>query len=111
MASNNSLDYGKRLIPQILDRLEALEPDRIVYSLTTLAQNSPKFQHISARVFANAVNRTAWWLQKQVPTVNGSSNGDQNLDPNKQEQEAPIIRPLGYIGPRKYRISEGEKSY
>lgn len=77
-----STEYGKRLIPQILDSLASSEPDRVVYSLATSSDNSHKLQPISARNFAKAVDKTAWWLHRQTgkPT---------------------FIQTVGYIGPRK----------
>ena len=79
---NTSTEYGKRLIPQILDSLASAEPDRIIYSVATFSDTSHGFRHISARTFAKAVDKTAWWLRNQVgkPT---------------------LIQTVGYIGPRK----------
>lgn len=82
MAMDSSTAYGKRLIPQILDSLASAEPDRIIYSLATFPDISHEFRHISARTFAKAVDKTAWWLQNQIGR--------------------PIsIHTVGYIGPRK----------
>ena len=77
-----STEYGKRLIPHILDSLASAEPDRIIYSVATFSDNSHGFRHISARTFAKAVDKTAWWLRNQIgrPTS---------------------IQTVGYIGPRK----------
>jgi hypothetical protein len=77
-----STPYGRRLIPQIMDSLAATEPERIVFSLTTLSGNSLEFRRISAHAFTKAVDKTAWWLQNQV------GNCDS-------------IQPVAYIGPRK----------
>jgi hypothetical protein len=81
MAMNNSAEYGKRLIPQILDSLASTDPDRIIYSVAKFSDISQDFRHISARNFANAVDKTAWWLHNQVgkPTS---------------------VQTVGYIGPR-----------
>lgn len=76
-----STDYGKRLIPQILDNLAAADPDRTIYSVALSADVSQGLRHVSARAFANAVNKTAWWLHKQV----GKNTTCQSV---------------GYIGPR-----------
>ena len=82
MAMNTVTEYGKRLIPQILDNLASAEPNRIIYSVATFSDTSHEFRHISARTFADAVDKTAWWLHNQVgkPT---------------------LIQTVGYIGPRK----------
>lgn len=108
MAVDSSLEYGKRLIPQILDRLASTEPDRIVFSVATFSR-SPTFQHISARVFASAVDKTAWWLRQHVQVADEISNGEQNSGVNGERQASPKIRPLGYIGPRKWRESARKK--
>ena len=75
-------EYGKRLIPQILDSLASAEPDRVIYSVATSSDISHGLRHISARTFAKAVDKTAWWLYSQLgrPTS---------------------IQTVGYIGPRK----------
>ena len=79
---NISTEYGKRLIPQILDSLAAAEPDRIVYSVARFSDNSFDFLHLSARTFAKAVDKTTWWLHSQIGKPNS-------------------IETVGYIGPRK----------
>lgn len=77
-----SIDYGRRLIPQILDSLASAEPDRIIYSIATSSDISHGFRHVSARAFAKAVDKTAWRLHNQIG-------------------ETPVIQTVGYIGPRK----------
>ncbi|RMD43204.1 hypothetical protein DV735_g1890, partial [Chaetothyriales sp. CBS 134920] len=79
-----SISYGRRLIPQIMDSLALAEPDRTVFSVATFPGNSPQFQHISARSFTKAVDKTAWWLQAQVG-------------------RPASIQPVGYIGPHDLR--------
>ncbi|KAF9766433.1 hypothetical protein IL306_001183, partial [Fusarium sp. DS 682] len=94
--SDNTSQYGRRLIPQILDRLAASDPERIIYSVATFSDGTPSFQHITARVFAKAVDKTAWWLHKHVNEVNGAPNGDKL----KGHTTVPAkIQALGYIGP------------
>jgi hypothetical protein len=101
MAIDNSSGYGKRLIPQILDRLGALDPDRIVYSIAGFSADSPQFRHISARDFAKAVDKTAWWLYNQVGAQNELRSKETNGTQHGHDQRPPQIQPLGYIGPRK----------
>lgn len=74
-------DYGRRLIPQILDGVAKTDPNRIVYSLAIFNDGRRDFRHISAIQFARAVDKTSWWLQSEV----GAGKG---------------IQLLGYIGPR-----------
>ncbi|KAF7552329.1 hypothetical protein G7Z17_g4414 [Cylindrodendrum hubeiense] len=79
-----SEDYGKRLIPQILDSLAAADPDRIIYSVAKSSNISEGLRHVSARSFAKAVDKTAWWLHNQL----GKSTTFQTV---------------GYIGPHDLR--------
>lgn len=79
--SGNQPDFGRRLIPQIMDNLASIEPGRVVFSIATQFKNSLEFRNITACEFAAAVDKTAWWLHDQL---------------GKQD----TIRPVGYIGPR-----------
>jgi hypothetical protein len=76
-------NYGKRLIPQILDDLASAEPDRIIYSVAKSSDLSQGFRHVSARAFTKAVDKTAWLLQRELG-------------------QTSEIRAMGYIGPRKF---------
>ena len=93
--------YGRRLIPNIIDERALVDPERTVYSIPLAAVElrdtssrgsvhsvptfssgvSQGFKDISARAFANAVDRTAWWLEAELGR--GSS-----------------FPSVGYIGPR-----------
>lgn len=81
MAHEAMPQYGRRLLPHILDSVALESPDRVVYSVLNHTGGVYKLQHVSASTFAKAVDKTAWWLQSLVGTH-------------------PSIRPLGYIGPR-----------
>lgn len=96
--------YGRRLIPQILDRLAAADPERIVYSITSLSDGIPKFKHITAQAFARAVDKTAWWLHKHLNEMNEAPNGDPAQE-HAVTQKPPKVQALGYIGPRKYTLN------
>ncbi|RKL02176.1 hypothetical protein BFJ68_g12092 [Fusarium oxysporum] len=95
MVDTDSL-YGRRLIPQILDRLAVADPERVVYSIASLSDGAPKFKHITAQAFGRAVDKTAWWLHKHLNGMNGAPNGDL-------AQKPPKIQALGYIGPHDIR--------
>ena len=92
---------GRRLIPNIVDERARVDPERPVYSIplasvelkdTSSRGNvhsvpgsnyvSQGFRNISARIFANAVDRVAWWLEAEL--------GKGLLFPS-----------IGYIGPRR----------
>jgi hypothetical protein len=98
MTANNPQAFGKRLIPQILESLALAEPDRKIYSLASLSNGTMSFQPISARAFAKAVDKTAWWLHDQTRGQNRSHEGGDDKDHAKTKKK---ILPVGYIGPRK----------
>ncbi|KAM3499606.1 hypothetical protein MY10362_007154 [Beauveria mimosiformis] len=81
---NQAPDYGRRLLPQIIDERAASHPEQILFSLSTMVKNVLEFREISARQFAQAIDKTAWWLQSKV--------GKQTA-----------IQPIGYIGPHDLR--------
>lgn len=85
MAIDSSPNYGRRIIPQILDSLAATEPERIVYSIATFPESGPKFQEISARALAQAVNKTAWWIKEQLYSLQGRGQ-------NENENTASTLR-------------------
>ncbi len=81
-------DYGRRLLPQIIDELAASHPEQSLFSLSTMVKNVLEFREVSARQFAQAIDKTAWWLQDKV--------GKQTA-----------IQPIGYIGPRTFSLTLG----
>jgi hypothetical protein len=98
MSTDNPQHYGKRLIPQILESLALAEPNRIVYSLASFSNDTAHFQTISAREFAKAVDKTAWWLHNQIKSQKRDQNGTNGEDHGEISKR---ILPVGYIGPRK----------
>lgn len=74
-------DYGRRLLPQIVDDVASESPERIVYSIVNNPDSAHDIKHITASAFAKAVDKTAWWLNSLV--------GAQTS-----------VLPVGYIGPR-----------
>lgn len=80
-----SPDYGRRLLPQIIDELAASHPEQSLFSLSSMVKNVLEFRDVSARQFAKAVDKTAWWLQEKVG-------------------KPVAIQPIGYIGPRTFQL-------
>lgn len=80
-------EYGRRLLPQIMDDLAASKPETTVFSLAVLSDGLLKLNPISACQFTRAVDKTAWWLQDQVGTPES-------------------VRPMAYIGPRMSELAE-----
>jgi len=56
------LDYGRRLLPQIVDGLAVTDPDQPFYHIPLTANIMDGFYTVTANKFAAAVNRAAWWL-------------------------------------------------
>lgn len=57
---------GQRLLPSYLDEIARSDPSRILYSITKTKDPADGFHDISARVFARAVNRCAWYLEETL---------------------------------------------
>ena len=72
MASVTGHSSNKCLLPTIIDETAATEPDLIwaeyPKSRTTYADG---FNTVTYRQFANAINGTAWWLQKTLGSPEG----------------------------------------
>lgn len=54
---------GHRLLPSVLDDLAVTEPNRILYSVPLTKDPKDGFRDISAKIFARAVDRCAWYLE------------------------------------------------
>jgi acyl-CoA synthetase (AMP-forming)/AMP-acid ligase II len=82
--SGDEPTYGRRLIPQIMDRIAKSHPTRTVFSIAKPSDAGMSFRDISAHAFSKAVDKTAWWLHSQIGT-------------------SASVRPVGYIGPHDLR--------
>lgn len=78
-------NYGKRLLINLVDELALCDPERIVYSIAHSQDIAQGFRHVSARDFANAVNRTSWWLKSELG-------------------EGVSFPSIGYIGPCRFML-------
>lgn len=77
-------DIGHRLLPHVVDELAQTDPDRVLYEFPSSNDRlSDPFVHVTSRHYANAINRTAWWLESALgkrpssPTV--GYEGPQDL--------------------------------
>lgn len=63
MASTDRVEYGRRLIPQLIDERAEKDWKQPFTSFSRSANPIDGFEDISYRQFANAINRCAWWMQ------------------------------------------------
>ena len=75
-------DYGRRLLPTVVENAATKNPDRIAYSFPITDDPSRGFHDITNRRYANGVNRTAWWIEESF----GKPKND-------------YFPSIGYIGP------------
>ncbi|KAK5991668.1 Non-canonical non-ribosomal peptide synthetase FUB8-like protein [Cladobotryum mycophilum] len=58
------MEFGRRLLPQILDRLAQTEPSRVYASLPISVNDlSDGYQDVTVAKLASIVNRMSWWLK------------------------------------------------
>lgn len=55
-------DAGRRLLPHVVDEMSETEPDHILYEFPTNNDVTLPFTKVTARDYANAINRAAWWI-------------------------------------------------
>ncbi|KAH8881459.1 acetyl-CoA synthetase-like protein [Thozetella sp. PMI_491] len=79
-------DYGRRLLPIVVEKAAKTNPDRVVYSFPITDNPADGFHDISNKRYANGVDRTAWWIESNFG------------------KPAPRSFPsIGYIGPNDIR--------
>lgn len=66
MTQTATLNHGYRLLPQLVDKIAESNPDQVLYALQKTKYAADGFQDVSARVFAQAVNRCAWFIEKNL---------------------------------------------
>lgn len=66
MDAPGDVPYGKRLIPATVDAIAAADPDRVCFSYPASPASLRVFQDVTFRTFANAVNKTAHFIQREI---------------------------------------------
>lgn len=61
-----SADYGRRLLPTLIDHIAATDPSRPFASLPKSTDPRDGFQDINYSCFASAINRCCWWLEREL---------------------------------------------
>ncbi|KZF22836.1 NRPS-like enzyme [Xylona heveae TC161] len=71
----SDLDYGRRLVPTIIDERARMGYAKPYASIPRSTDVSLGFRDVSYRELANAINRCAWWLEEKL----GRSDGFETL--------------------------------
>ena len=66
-----SPDYGRRLLPSLVDEIAAECPDRPFASIPNTIKPEDGFQNINFGALARAINRCSWWIEALVGKGNG----------------------------------------
>jgi acyl-coenzyme A synthetase/AMP-(fatty) acid ligase len=59
-------DCGRRLIPQLVDEIAHRDPQRPFISVPRSSNISDGYKDVDYKVFSRAVNRCAWFLEKEL---------------------------------------------
>lgn len=63
----HSVEFGKRLLPQVVDHYAQTEPGRVYASIPKSTTDlSDGFQDITMAKLASIVDRLAWWLESTI---------------------------------------------
>jgi len=64
--STPSPDYGRRLVPRIIDDNATAQPGRVCFSIPRCEALQAGFRDITWRMYADAVNKTAHFIEKEI---------------------------------------------
>ncbi|KAL9631640.1 MAG: hypothetical protein Q9204_004142 [Flavoplaca sp. TL-2023a] len=62
----NSVKFGQRLLPTLIDEIAQSDPKRLLGMMPRTAVPEDGFVDITYRGFATAVNACAWWLDAHL---------------------------------------------
>ena len=63
--SHAPASWGRRLIPSLIDQIAVEHPSRPFISVPSSFEPRDGFRDINYKVFSDAVNRCAWWLEEK----------------------------------------------
>ncbi|KAF2470039.1 acetyl-CoA synthetase-like protein [Lindgomyces ingoldianus] len=66
MDSSQGVPYGRRLVPITIDEIARDDPERICFSFPRSADIADGFRDINFRTFANAINKTAHFIHREI---------------------------------------------
>lgn len=65
-AAEDGPEYGRRLIPTLVDALAASTPDRIYASIPRNQDFTGGFDDVTYQALARAIDRVAFWIENKV---------------------------------------------
>ncbi|KAL6711458.1 hypothetical protein ACN47E_004392 [Coniothyrium glycines] len=65
-SADASLQYGKRLIPSIIDENARSQPDRACFAISRSEALQDGFRDVNWRTYANAINKTAHFIHNEI---------------------------------------------
>ncbi|KAF1965986.1 acetyl-CoA synthetase-like protein [Bimuria novae-zelandiae CBS 107.79] len=66
MESTTNVQYGKRLMPVMIDEISAKEPNRICFSFPRSIDLRAGFHDMTFQTFANSINKTARFIEREI---------------------------------------------
>jgi hypothetical protein len=66
MAQIQAPTYGRRLFPAVIDEYARTEPHKTWGSMPKSTNLQDGYKDIDYSMFANAINRAAWWLDEKL---------------------------------------------
>jgi hypothetical protein len=66
VSTDSSTDFGRRLIPRIIDERAEEHPESRVYLIPRTANLEDGFDNITWLQLANAINRVSWWIEDNL---------------------------------------------
>jgi len=61
-----NIPYGKRLIPTLIEEIAQTDPQRVCFSFPLSSELSQGFRDVNFKSFANAINKTAHFIQQEI---------------------------------------------
>ena len=61
-----SIKYGQRLLPILVDEIALSDPDRVFVSFPSTDGTDTKYQDVNFASLARAINRCSWWLEENI---------------------------------------------
>lgn len=65
-APGGGQEYGRRLIPTLVDEMAAFTPDHVYASIPRHQDFTGGFENVTSRKLARAVNRAAFWIDEKI---------------------------------------------